>query len=495
MKRAEQDLQRIIDAAPTGMIVINKVGSITLANTQAALLFGYSPEELIGMPVDALVPSLVRSQHSHLGADFLEGPGAQRMGPEREIEGLRKDGTQFSLDVGLSSYGEGDDFRVIAAFSDTTELKHAQKEVERAAFEDRLTGLLSPEGFAQRLEEHPRNKTLHPASPIVVVDIKALEHQTRETVDMTTKLRHATRSPSPVGVNCSPAKTCLRNKGCASAQTLITHAHRVIRKFCRSTLRKLEWPERRRETVMMTEGCERERNSIIETLPGKEGHRFAAKCHRTALNQGDVLCESNQDLQKAYFPTSGVISLAMTLDDRSPLELGLIGRDGMLGATLSLGILAAPMRAIVQVAGASLVMATAQLEQELRANARLLELVHHYQFRLMMQTLQTAACIHFHEIEPRLARWLLMTQELGLTDTVHLTHSQLAHALGVRRSGITLAVCSLHRRGLISHSRGEIRILDHAGLESAACDCHATLINRYRMVFGKDTGGQTTSRK
>lgn len=174
LKRAEQDLQRIIDAAPTGMIVINKVGSITLANTQAARLFGYSPEELVGMPVDTLVPSLVRSQHSHLGADFLEGPVAQRMGPEREIEGLRKDGTQFSLDLGLSSYGEGDDFRVIAAFSDTTELKHAQKEVERAAFEDRLTGLLSPEGFAQRLEEHLRKKTLHPASPIVVVDIKAL---------------------------------------------------------------------------------------------------------------------------------------------------------------------------------------------------------------------------------------------------------------------------------------------------------------------------------
>ncbi len=237
---------------------------------------------------------------------------------------------------------------------------------------------------------------------------------------------------------------------------------------------------------MMTEGCERERNAIIESLPEKEGLRFAALCHKTSLSQGDILCESNQDLQTAYFPTSGVVSLAMVLDSRSPLELGLIGRDGMLGATLSLGILAAPMRAVVQVSGTSLMMTTAQLEQELRASPPLLEAVHHYEFRLMMQTLQTAACIHFHEIEPRLARWLLMTQELSLADTVPLTHIQLAHALGVQRSGVTIAAGSLHRRGLISYSRGEIRILDHAGLECAACDCHASLINRYRVVFGKD---------
>lgn len=238
---------------------------------------------------------------------------------------------------------------------------------------------------------------------------------------------------------------------------------------------------------MTAEGFKRERNAIIDALPDKEGRRFTALCHRTALRQGDALWESNQDLQAAYFPTSGVISLAMTLDNRSPLELGLVGRDGMLGSTLSLGILAAPMRAEVQVAGTALMMATAQLQQELRVNSRLLESVHHYEFRLMMQILQTAACMHFHEIEPRLARRLLMIRDLNLTDTVRLTHSQLAHALGVRRSGITHAVGSLHRRGLISHSRGEIRILDHAGLERAACRCHSTLTNRYRRVFGKGT--------
>lgn len=174
LKRAEQDLQRIIDAAPTGMIVIKKEGDITLANTQAGLLFGYSPEELVGMPVEALVPSSVRSQHSHFLEDFLKNPIALQMGPDRGVEGLRRNGTQFPLVMGLSSYGEGNDFRFIAAFSDTTELKHALEEVERAAYQDRLTGLLSSEGFALLLDERLKEKDLHPASPVVVIDIKAL---------------------------------------------------------------------------------------------------------------------------------------------------------------------------------------------------------------------------------------------------------------------------------------------------------------------------------
>lgn len=236
---------------------------------------------------------------------------------------------------------------------------------------------------------------------------------------------------------------------------------------------------------MMTESCKQERNAIIETLPVKEGRRFTALCHRVTLNQGDVLWEPGQVLQLAYFPTSGVISLAMTLDNQSQIGLGLIGREGMVGAPLSLGIHTTTMRTVVQIAGSAQMISAAQLQQELRINSRLLESVQHCQFRLMMQIQQNAACLHFHEVESRLASWLLAIQDLSLTDTLHLTHGEVSDTLGVRRSSITLAVRSLDRRGLIRHSRGEIRILDQAGLESAACDCHAALIKNYRKVFGK----------
>lgn len=233
---------------------------------------------------------------------------------------------------------------------------------------------------------------------------------------------------------------------------------------------------------MIDKGLEREGNAIIDTLPNKESRRLAPLCHRIALNQGEVLWESNQAMQAVYFPTSGVISLAMPLNGQPPPELGLIGREGMLGATLSLGTVITPMRAVVQLAGTALMITAAQMQQALRASSRLLELVQHYQFRLMMQTQQTATCLHFHETEHRLARWLLMVRDLSFTDTAYLTHAQLAGSLGVRRSGITHAVGSLHRRGLIYRSRNNIRIVDHAGLENAACDCYAALNHKYRTL-------------
>ncbi len=228
----------------------------------------------------------------------------------------------------------------------------------------------------------------------------------------------------------------------------------------------------------------REVNAVIASLPRKEGRRFAGLCAQEELVPGTILCQSNRRFQKAYFPSAGVISVMSILTDRPPLELGLIGRDGMLGATLSLGVLVAPMQAVVQEAGSALVMKVAQLRTELRNSPRLTAALHRYQFRLMMQLLQTATCTHFHEIEPRLARWLLMTHDLGISDNVHFTHKFLAQTLGVRRSGVTVAAGSLQRRDLIRYSRGNILILDRAGLEAAACDCHQALIDKYQLVFG-----------
>jgi CRP-like cAMP-binding protein len=227
-----------------------------------------------------------------------------------------------------------------------------------------------------------------------------------------------------------------------------------------------------------------EANALIASLSRREGRRFADLCDRVELVPGDILSEPNERFRAAYFPIVGVISVMTMLGGRPPLQLGLIGRDGMLGATLALGVPAAPMRGVVQGAGTALVMAVAQLRIELRNSPRLVGTMHRYQFRLMMQLLQTATCTHFHEIEPRLARWLLMTHDLSISDSVRLTHEFLAHTLGVRRSGVTIAAGALQQRGLISYTRGDIRILDRAGLEAAACECYGALLERYRLVFG-----------
>lgn len=174
LKRAEQDLERIIQAAPTGMLVVDWEGTITLANAQAGRLFGYSVQALTGMDVEALVPEASRSRHLQLRSAFAATPSIRRMGFNREIKGVRQDGTEFDAEIGLSWFGEDAQVRVIAAINDTTELNNARDAVEQAAYQDRLTGLLSREGFAWKVDELRESGALHSASLIVSVDISGL---------------------------------------------------------------------------------------------------------------------------------------------------------------------------------------------------------------------------------------------------------------------------------------------------------------------------------
>lgn len=174
LKRAEKDLERIIQAAPTGMLVVNREGNITHANVQAGQLFGYAVAELTGMAVDALVPPSLRIKHQQLRSIFSAKQSVRRMGADREVRGLRKDGTEFVAEIGLSWFGEGDEMGVVAAINDTTELSNAREAVERAAYQDRLTGLLSREGFAAELDSLLAGSCLHPASLVVSIDISGL---------------------------------------------------------------------------------------------------------------------------------------------------------------------------------------------------------------------------------------------------------------------------------------------------------------------------------
>ena len=173
LKHAEQDLNRIIQAAPTGMLVVDRDGIIKLANAEACWLFGYSSEALNGVTVEALVPERFRQKHTQLRSAFSETPSVRQMGADRKVRGVRQDGTEFDAEIGLSWFGD-DHLRVVAAINDITELNNARKALEKAAYYDRLTGLLSREGFAWRMEELRSDGSLHPASLIVSIDISGL---------------------------------------------------------------------------------------------------------------------------------------------------------------------------------------------------------------------------------------------------------------------------------------------------------------------------------
>ncbi|MEO4045905.1 helix-turn-helix domain-containing protein [Pseudomonas sp. CAU 1711] len=161
----------------------------------------------------------------------------------------------------------------------------------------------------------------------------------------------------------------------------------------------------------------------------------------------------------------------------------------MLGATLALDIATAPCRAVVQSGGWALRISPRQLRLELNHCPRLRQTLKRYLYLLLTQWAQAAVCGRFHEVEPRLARWLLMTADCSHADSFYLTHAYLADLLGVRRSGVTIAAGALQARGLIQYRRGHITILDHAGLQRAACECYAAMRESYARLFTAATQG------
>jgi CRP-like cAMP-binding protein len=225
-------------------------------------------------------------------------------------------------------------------------------------------------------------------------------------------------------------------------------------------------------------------NALISVLPHTLRARVLGACEPCELEFGEVLCDAEQPYRHAYFPDSGLISLLSTIQGHNPLEMALIGREGMLGASLVLGIDSAPMRAVVQGPGAALRMPAAKLKSVLRNSPTLQKVLNRFLYLRLVELSLSGACTRFHNVEQRLARWLLLTHDRTPGDCFRLTHEYLADMLGVRRSGITVAAGTLQARKLISYSRGEITILDRSGLEATSCGCYAAIRHREVRLLG-----------
>lgn len=213
-------------------------------------------------------------------------------------------------------------------------------------------------------------------------------------------------------------------------------------------------------------------NSLLSALPRREYQRLLTSLEPVTLTFGEVLYEPGQPIRHIYFPNDSLVSLLTVVDGHLALEVGLVGHEGMVGIPLVLGINVSSVRALVQGGGTAMRMKSGSFLREFRQSPPLQRELHRYTHVLMAQVTQTAACNRFHVVEARLARWLLMTRDRVRSDQFRLTQEFLAHMLGVRRVGVTKAASALHRRGLISYSRGNIRILDQKGLEAASCRCY-----------------------
>ena len=196
-----------------------------------------------------------------------------------------------------------------------------------------------------------------------------------------------------------------------------------------------------------------------------------------------VIYEPNQRVRDVYFVEVGMISVVSTMKDGAMIEVGTIGREGMVGGFLLLGTESVPYQYFVQIAGHGHRMDAKELKSLAGRNGEFRDLILRYQAAFQTQAMQGAACNGLHSIPQRCCRWILMSQDRVDADAVPLTHEFLGLMLGVRRASVTDVLRPLQDRGWIQSKRGEITVLNRKGLESGSCECYRIIIDQYKQLL------------
>jgi CRP-like cAMP-binding protein len=227
------------------------------------------------------------------------------------------------------------------------------------------------------------------------------------------------------------------------------------------------------------------RNRILSALPPEEFKLVADKLQRVELALGESLHRAGEPIDQVFFVESGFISALTMLSDGQPLEIGLIGVEGVAGVSVVLGAVNSYSETMCQTPGAAYRMSTAALKEAIAQAPVLRDLLLRYTHVFHVQVAQTAACNAHHELGQRLARWLLAAHDRSGVAELSLTQDLIAVMLGVRRSTVSIAASTLQKAGVIRYQHGRITILDRVGLENAACECYEAVASEYRALFGE----------
>jgi len=226
-------------------------------------------------------------------------------------------------------------------------------------------------------------------------------------------------------------------------------------------------------------------NRLLAALPKQEYQRLLPELEQVTMPFAEVLYEPGASIRHVYFPNDSIVSLLAEVAERSTLEVSIVGSEGMAGISVFMGVGVSRYRALVQGAGTAMRMKAAALRTESDRAGSFQRLLRRYSHSLLTQVSQSAVCNRFHEVDARLARWLLMTGDrLGMNE-FRLTQDFISNMLGVRREGVNKAAGVLQKDGLVNYSRGRIKILNQAGLEAVSCECYRIIKAESDSYLGK----------
>ncbi|MGF6308637.1 CRP-like cAMP-binding protein [Bradyrhizobium sp. i1.8.4] len=226
------------------------------------------------------------------------------------------------------------------------------------------------------------------------------------------------------------------------------------------------------------------KNLLLSQLSQDDFDRLEPYLKVTPFKQHSILFEAEQEIKHVYFPTTGVVSLVVTLETGELVEAAMVGSDGVVGASAALDGRISLSRGIVQLSGDIVVCSIDGLKSVALQSPKLLSLLIRHEQTVYAQAQQSAACFASHHVQARLCRWLLRARDLAGTDTLHFTQEYLGEMLGVRRTSVTVVAHTLQSAGLIKYTRGKIQIIDAEALRDGACECYETIRRHYARLLG-----------
>jgi CRP-like cAMP-binding protein len=227
-------------------------------------------------------------------------------------------------------------------------------------------------------------------------------------------------------------------------------------------------------------------NQILKTIPRGEFDLIAPHLEHVELPHHEILHEAGEKIEYAYFLNEGLASLVVLTSDGRSVEVAIVGREGVVGTPLAVGLHRGPYRTIMQISGNGPRIKSEILEEKMRQAPQLRLVMNRYVLVQGLQIAQIAACNRLHEIEQRLARWLLMCHDRVDSELLPVTHEFLAQMLGTGRPSVSLAAGILQKAGTIENLRGTVRIQNRKELEAAACECYHAIqhFNRSLLANG-----------